>query len=263
MPKQSIREFESLKKSSQERLLGSIDGSGCVYFFRTYGNIGDRLIHAGARQLLRDVSYREVDIRDAPNRKGRVAIICGSGGWCKPWHDMPLLVARMERNFKKVIVFPSSFELAEPTVAFWLRKTKAKIFAREPASLESISDFRSAELALDTAFWFDFRPYLMKGSGILRAFRTDREKRTIGLPRGNQDISVTAVDLDNWLHTIARCSEVHTDRAHVMIAAAMLGKSVLFAESSYHKLCSLADYALKDFRVNHCEPSVISRSFAR
>jgi hypothetical protein len=47
---------------------------------------------------------------------------------------------------------------------------------------------------------------------------------------------------------------VKTDRAHVMIAAALLGKVVDYWTSSYHKVPSIADYALKAFPVRRIEP---------
>jgi exopolysaccharide biosynthesis predicted pyruvyltransferase EpsI len=243
--------FSSLLRGSRRLLLSPIQGHNDLCFFRTYGNIGDRLINAGARQLLRSIQYHEVDIRFAGALRGDTAIVGGGGGWCKPWHDMPLLVRAVERNFRNVIIFPSSFDPRESSVRAWLKHTKARIFVREPKSLELISDYCSAILALDTAFFFDFRPYRRAGSGILQVFRTDREKSITGLPDRNEDISVTAADLDHWLHSIAQCAEVRTDRAHVMIAAAMLGKRVAFVESSYHKLRSIADYALKTYEVKH------------
>ncbi|MGH9423877.1 MAG: glycosyltransferase family 2 protein, partial [Thermoanaerobaculia bacterium] len=55
---------------------------------------------------------------------------------------------------------------------------------------------------------------------------------------------------DEWLWTIARAAEVHTDRAHVMIAGAMLGKRVEIHPSKSHKVMAIADYALTDFDIH-------------
>jgi exopolysaccharide biosynthesis predicted pyruvyltransferase EpsI len=52
---------------------------------------------------------------------------------------------------------------------------------------------------------------------------------------------------------------VKTDRAHVMIAAALLGKVVEYWTSSYHKVPSIADYALKSFPVRRIEPEKLIR----
>ena len=43
---------------------------------------------------------------------------------------------------------------------------------------------------------------------------------------------------------------MRTDRAHVMIAAAMLGKPVEYAASNYHKLPAIAEWSLDAFPVH-------------
>jgi exopolysaccharide biosynthesis predicted pyruvyltransferase EpsI len=53
--------------------------------------------------------------------------------------------------------------------------------------------------------------------------------------------------MDHWLWTIARHDTVATDRAHVMIAAAMLGKRVEYHGTNYHKVTAIAEYSLPAF----------------
>ena len=86
------------------------------------------------------------------------------------------------------------------------------------------------------------------------SYRTDKESVLSELPESNHDISKSCSSLDEWLWTIARHAVVKTDRAHVMIAAALLGKVVDYWTSSYHKVPSIADYALKSFAVRRIEP---------
>ena len=86
------------------------------------------------------------------------------------------------------------------------------------------------------------------------AYRTDRESALSVTPEGNHDISRLCSSLADWLWTIARHAHVKTDRAHVMIAAALLGKDVDYWTSSYHKVPSIADYALKSFPVRRIVP---------
>ena len=61
-----------------------------------------------------------------------------------------------------------------------------------------------------------------------------------GLPNDNVDISAQSPSLDAWLWTIARHERIRTDRAHVMIAAAMLDKTVEVRPSSTHKVPAIA-----------------------
>jgi hypothetical protein len=91
---------------------------------------------------------------------------------------------------------------------------------------------------------------------VLTAFRTDAEAIPTSLPLDNNDISRTCESLDEWLWTIARHATVRTDRAHVAIAAALLGKQVEYRPSSYHKLPALVDFALRDFPVQRLPEDV-------
>src|SRR6185437_7306997 len=133
-----------------------------------------------------------------------------------------------------------------------LARTKALVFARERVSFEQIRHLCRADIAHDGAFYFDFRPYRrprQRGRGLLTAYRSDQESLHLPIPDGNNDISATCESLDEWLWTIARHEAVETDRAHVMIAAALLGKRVDYRASSYHKVPAIADYALQGFPV--------------
>ena len=113
-------------RRSRDLLLQPLRGRQVTYF-RTYGNLGDRLINAGARRLLAGIAYSEYDIRDAKYLRGDIAIVGGGGGWCTPWHSMPALLKPIERRFESVLVWPSSFDLREQQVAKWLETTKATV----------------------------------------------------------------------------------------------------------------------------------------
>jgi exopolysaccharide biosynthesis predicted pyruvyltransferase EpsI len=149
-----------------------------------------------------------------------------------------------------VIILPSTFDLAEPVVQTALQRTKALVFARERESYEQIRNVCDADIAHDCAFYFDFRPYRRSGDGRLLAFRTDAESARVNVPQGNNDISTTGFGLDHWLWTISRHETIMTDRAHVMIAAALLGKRVEYQRTNYHKVSGIAEYSLPNFPVS-------------
>src|SRR5215472_18211510 len=182
--------FVTELERSRAKLLDAVSGREFT-FFRTFGNIGDRLINAGARQLLAGMKYTEKDIRDGGSCAGEIAVICGGGGWCVPWHAMPKLVRPIEERFAKVIVFPSSFDPRDAEVLSWLRGTHCQLFVRERSSLHAIAAFSNPVLALDTAFFFDYGPwiYSLPDASVLLSYRTDAEKRIQFLPEDNQDIS--------------------------------------------------------------------------
>ena len=256
--------LERVERSRQE-ILQAIGEPGELVFVRGHGNNGDELIWAGARELLSGLSYREVGVDELSGTNGDTAVICGGGAFCHAFHElMPHVLAVAELRFERVIVMPSSLDTSVAVVREALARTKATVFARELDSYGQIGSLCDARLAHDTSFFFDLQPYRQAGAGILHAFRTDAE--TSGerpLPPDNDDISITIATLDGWLARIARHASVQTDRAHVMIAAALLGKEVEYAPGSYFKVPAIAEYALPDFPVRRLAPPASPRPTAR
>lgn len=181
---------------------------------------------------------------------GHTALLSGGGAWCGAFHDMPEYLQLIEERFERVIILPSSFDIRLQRVREVLESTKALVFARERESYRQIRELCNADLAHDCAFFFDFRPYRRRGSGVLNAFRTDRESKGGHVPTGNQDISLTCESLDEWLWTLSRSETVRTDRAHVTIAAALLGKRVEYRSSNYHKVPAIVEFSLSEYPVH-------------
>jgi GT2 family glycosyltransferase len=247
-----VRPFPSLEES-RARLLEAIGEAPELTFVRGEGNRGDELIWAGTRELLEDHVYREIGLEELGSATGETALIAGGGAWCRPYHElMPRVLAVAELRFERVIVLPSSYDSDDDEVRAALNRTRAVVFAREPESLRRITGLCDARLAHDCAFFFPWQDAApaAPGQGTLNAFRTDRERAgLLELPADNDDISATSPDLDAWLATISAHEHVRTDRAHVMIAAAMLGRSVEWAPSSTSKVASIAESALSGFPV--------------
>ena len=248
------KSHEEAVEDSRDVLLRAIGEPDDLTFIRLYGNIGDELIYAGTRQLLARRFYKEVSVRNLSGVSGHTALVAGGGCWCGPYHDVAAHLPLIENNFKRVIIMPSSFDVSVPFVRATLAATKAVVFAREKKSFDGICRLCDAKIAYDCAFFFDYRPYLRPGEGCLVSYRTDEESVLSVIPERNHDISESCSSLDEWLWTIARHAAVKTDRAHVMIAAALLGKVVDYWTCSYHKVRAIADYALKSFPVRQLEP---------
>jgi exopolysaccharide biosynthesis predicted pyruvyltransferase EpsI len=248
------KSHEEAVEESRDALQRAIGEPEDLTFIRLYGNIGDELIYAGTRQLLRRRFYKEVSVRNLGAVSGHTALVAGGGCWCGPYHNMVKHLPVIETRFERVIIMPSSFDVSQPSVRSTLAATKALVFARERKSFDDICRLCDAKIAYDCAFFFDYRPYLRHGEGCLVAYRTDEESVLSVIPGRNHDISESCSTLDEWLWTIAGHAVVKTDRAHVMIAAALLGKVVDYWTSSYHKVSSIADYALKSFPVRRFEP---------
>jgi hypothetical protein len=245
-------------EQGKQKILDAIGEPSDLTFVRGFGNVGDLLIHAGIRQLLSGRDYREVSILDLGDACGHTAIFPGAGGFCHAHHKIPAYLAELESRFVHVIVLPSSFDVSVDSVRAYLKGTRALIFARERESYRQLHNVCSADLAPDCAFFFKFDPYRRHGRGILTACRTDRESTLQSLPINNVDISQTCETLDEFLWTIGRHELVRTDRTHIMIAAAMLGKRVEYWPSNYHKLRAIAEFSLASYPVVQIDPSSVN-----
>ncbi len=250
---------------SREEILGAVGEPPDLTFVRGSGNLGDELIWAGTRELLRGRTYTEIGFDELPGAIGHTALICGCGRFCQAYHElMPHVLAIAEMRFERVIVLPSTFDTSVGVIRNTLEHTRALVFAREQESYNQIQSLCDARLAHDCAFFFDYTPHMQDGSGVLLAFRTDRESAgERPIPPENDDISVTAGALERWLEEIANHELIQTDRAQVMIAGALLGKMVAFDASSYFKLPAIADYALNDFPVKRLPPATVKLTSTR
>ena len=250
-PNFALRSSDCLDlETSRAKLLGALEGASDITVIRNPGNIGDHLIHAGMRRLLKGIDCREVGLWKLDGERGEVAILSGSGAWCKAHQHLPPHLPQIENQFERVIIFPTSFDTTVKGVSEVLSRTRAVVFAREFSSYEQIRHLCRSDVAHDTSFFVDFELYRHPGRGTLLAFRTDGEALTPAVPPGNHDVSVACESLDEFLWTIARHEVVMTDRAHVMIAAALLGKEVHFSAGNYHKVPALAASSLQNYPVS-------------
>jgi GT2 family glycosyltransferase len=252
LPTPPASHWLALAQSRRELLaaLGAGGASGFTYV-RGAGNRGDELIQAGTRQLFAGLEVREIGFEQIAAASGDLAVISGGGAWCRWYHEiMPRVLALAEMRFSRVVVLPSSFDPSDETVRDALGRSRAAVFARERESWRLVRSLCDARLAHDCSFFFDFAPFVAAGDGVLNAYRTDRESsRAFPLPTDNVDISQACPALSPWLARIAAAALVRTDRAHVMIAAALLGKQVEFRPSAYHKVPAIAEFALTGFAV--------------
>lgn len=94
-------------------------------------------------------------------------------------------------------------------------------------------------------------------SGILNCFRTDTEKTGEALPKGNFDVSarfafgaydevIARFVTFHVLGTLERFQEIHTNRLHIAITAALMGRKVKLYPNNYYKCRAVYDYSMKD-----------------
>src|SRR5262249_40982871 len=120
--------------------------------------VAQQFTAAGARALLIEHGYRELDLEGLASARRDTALL-PSAGFCRSDRDaMPRALAIAGLRFDRVVVLPSSFDPSEEFVHRALSRTRGIVFAAEPESYRRIADLCDARLAHETSFFFDFSP---------------------------------------------------------------------------------------------------------
>lgn len=97
----------------------------------------------------------------------------------------------------------------------------------------------------------------LKNRDIANCFRDDVEKIKTSLPKNNTDLStiyeystrnedITFYATQRLLKYIDNFKKIRTDRLHICIAAALLGKEVEFYPNSYYKCQAVYEYSISE-----------------
>ena len=217
------------------------------------GNWGDAIIRSGTLLFFQQLGVSYTQITDPTQADPSLpAVLSGSGGFCKFWNWSPWATKMLLQRCPKVIVLPSSYEAASLDLAS--ESGRLMLYAREMVSYAQVQSRYQSAFCPDMAFWnqpADCGAAIREE--LLNAFRTDRESRGYHLNyTGNRDISLECDHLGDsrrFFQEIAAYARVCTDRTHVAIAAAMLGRPVDFFPNAYHKNESLFESTLHGFNV--------------
>ncbi len=273
MPPVSLRGAPEFAALGQE-LRDLSEGREFAYF-QISGNWGDSLIRKGARQFFenerlsartcyaRDRTRRVFSFKFPPRRRWEVdhaaigdftkgvelAVVSGGGGWCPSFGSSRKLAINLLRYCQKVVVLPHSFALPpiEGEVVYYGRDVS---YSRKLVG--------SARFCHDMAFYLSPSPREpMMDVGFF--FRDDRESHyRLSQIAGNIDISRLDDELgdpDGFFDIVGRYRTVITDRLHVAIAGALLGRTTFVLDGSYWKLRSVYEASLKpNFpHVHYCD----------
>lgn len=222
-----------------------------VFYSPNIGNWGDGLIHTGVMQflghfgidhklvlrpqLLRLAAFldpMEIGLRDA------VLITPGCGAWCENFAGARNTVAHAGKLFDHVVVLPSTFELGPVA----LPSSRITYFRRDNGiSREGIPDSRFCH---DMAFFLDMdipepemrleKGTFLRSDGEIHAAATDTAYN-IDISRAGNHFS----DAQALFRILNTYDQIETDRMHVAIAGAMLGRQVTLYPSNYAKIPDL------------------------
>lgn len=247
-----------------------------VWWCPNPGNAGDALIASATRDLFRRFGVRAHTLRpDQLAPAGAVALYGGGGGLTPDYPDAARFLAAHARRAGELVLLPHSVRGHADLLAALDRRTlllcrtaDSLAWARAQAPLARVEPADDLALHLDARAFLEagrrrarwvgllrkriwrlrlrsrrFRP---DADGVLRNFRADCEStgRNGGQVLDLSNALAVRVRrephcfLATWLllSVLDRAREVHTDRLHVGIGAALLGKQVVFHDDAHGKL---------------------------
>jgi exopolysaccharide biosynthesis predicted pyruvyltransferase EpsI len=218
------------------------------------GNCGDGLIWMGLHALCREYDVRVLELDEPYPAEGEVLLVPAAGNLCGSYHSMTVLLAPYLSSFREIYILPCSVDVSDPEVERFLRSLPAHVhlFAREKYSYAqarfAIGDEARVHLDHDLAFSLDYSRWGAPGRGTLNAFRDDPESGGATIPKDNLDISALgSVGHGEILpRLLQHVAIVHSDRAHVSICAALLGKETHVYPNAYHKVRGIYEYSLRE-----------------
>lgn len=236
-------EFENLRE-----LISTKSKNKHILYAPSLGNWGDALIHKGVLQFLDDNKFKyttvqrpKIDsIRESLSGtnvqlQDTVLLNCGGGSWCKNFHGTRDFVSRNWSLFSDVIVMPSTFEL--PAVA----SEPANVTYISRDTEKSMTTIQDAVFCHDMALYLQLATKLGPGneSAIGYFMREDKERSHSAFDIGEgYDISLLGSHrskITPFFQILNGYKKIVTDRMHVAIAGAMLGKEVELYSSDYFK----------------------------
>ena len=223
-----------------------------IDFYRFSGNYGDSLIWHGTKILLSSLNIFEsyVDLESPQHNK--ILFIDGGGNFVNYYNDVYNFLIKKSYLYEEIIILPHTIFGKRQIDLLNSIHGNLTVFCREKVSAGFVGErLRHGKSYLwhDCAFYNSFGQS-PEGEGTLQAFRIDRESINKKIPNSNIDVSYNGYakkPLNEFLETLTKYKQVDTDRLHVAIGAALLGKEVKLFPNSYYKNKEVFDYSLARF----------------
>jgi len=228
------------------------------------GNYGDALIRYGTLKFFEDHKFRckELDMASYADKAAclltgvidRLAdrhlfVYSGSGGWAAACRSGFENVRRQRRATPNIFVLPTTFENQELDFDF-------PVYARD--RFESMNFLQNGLFCHDMAFYLALiepgrvlPDRLPPKSRLGVLLRTDNEscgwnqKTQLNRPGDISTLGNHRSDPQQFLRIIDQFEEIVTDRLHVAIGAAILGKTVRMICGNYFKSRAIYDSSMK------------------
>ncbi len=223
-----------------------------VDFFRFSGNYGDSLIWHGTKKLLSslNISKHYVDISSL--KYNDVLFIDGGGNLVDYYSDVRDFLKEKPSLYNEIVILPHTIFGEKQIKVLNNISSRLTVFCREKVSarfLENRLAHGKVYLWHDCAFYNTFSS-VPTGKGVLNAFRLDKESALRTLPVSNIDLShdgYATEPLTQLINSLQKYVQINTDRLHIAIGAALLGKEVKLFPNLYYKNKAVFDYSLRRF----------------
>ena len=214
-----------------------------VYLLGNTGNWGDALIRFGTERFLESfaIPYRRLSLDGSLASRltlrtaslSRAVLLCmGSGSWCGHFDYLPRTISqiRSRSRHRKIIVLPSTYDRTfDLQDVLFFRRDECDSAVHMPVSI----------FCHDLAFFIGRIQAPEATQARLNCFRSDVESSgSHVIPAGNRDISAEGTEsheVHPFLEALARYREIHTDRLHVAVGGALLGREVHLYPGRYFK----------------------------
>lgn len=234
-----------------------------VAFFPKSGNAGDGFIAHATYKLLEKYNISYTSYSQDEIVEDDIVLIGGGGNLIEGKYEDVARIIWQHRKNAQVILLPHTIVGYADIVAE--TNNNLKIFCREPVSYELAllngAKKEKTYLAHDVTFYLDdnhFSDFIREGKETLLALRTDGESSgVVPINKNNLDISLSW-NGDLWKDAqfckhatfslasyISPYETVLTDRLHISILAAFLGKKVSLMPNDYYKNRAIYEHSIK------------------
>ena len=223
-----------------------------VDFYRFPGNYGDSLIWHGTKILLNELNISDSYVEIDSPKNSDVLFIDGGGNFVNYYSDVRDFLIKKHDLYKEIVILPHTIFGDKQIDTLNNLSGNITVFCREKVSFDFVKqNFLKGNVYLwhDCAFYNTF-PKSLDGSGVLNAFRKDKESILDSIPNSNNDLSYNGYatkPLDELINSLKQYGEINTDRLHIAICATLLGKKVNLFHNSYYKNEAVFDYSLRKF----------------
>jgi len=226
---------EIIRKCENRPVLLALNGGNWGDGLIRYATV-DFLNRIGVRfEVMRLTEFSHVDNtenKDIDLTKYSLVLASGGGYWRLGSKDKHLRIAALAKRVKHVIVLPCSYDMKIPDYF----TPNISFYARD--KFQSQDNVPQAKFCHDMAFAaHDIMAVPGVGAGLF--FRKDAEK-VKGSPIFENSIDISGqgtawMDIHGFLERISEYSTILSNRTHVCIAGALMGKNVHMFSNSYFK----------------------------